>query len=280
MANFRSKDKDGNVINPNASTKGVDLVVNVYDSAKHVTEKGNTVHFVDVQVAQIPIDADGTRANANLAPQTMPHLHLDTKDGQRNTGVAYSDAQIQAMQTVAAQGRNHMTPLLSKDGETVGYSMLVKADVMFPKTKDGKSLPAVMNTKSLQPSGVPISDAMNIQQQQFMAVAMNRQAAEAQKAAQAQATQAQAPQVAPQPVMQNQQFQAPVPQGQQPAYAGAPVYADAVAHATAQQQAAAAQAPQAPAGNPFNQPPAVAAALAPQTQQPAAQPQMDNEPPF
>lgn len=268
MANFRSKDKDGNVINPNASTKGVDLVVNVYDSAKLVTEKGNTVHFVDVQVAQIPIDADGTRANANLAPQTMPHLHLDTKDGQRNTGVAYSDAQIHAMQTVAAQGRNQMTPLLSKDGETVGYSMLVKADVMFPKTKDGKSLPPVMNTKTLQPSGVPISDAMNIQQQQFMAVAMNRQAAEAQKAAQAQATQAQAPQAAPQPVMHNQQ------------YAGTPVYADAVAQATAQQAVAAAQVPQAPAGNPFNQPPAVAAALAPQAQQPAAQPQMDNEPPF
>ncbi|BAU96144.1 hypothetical protein N24_1882 [Corynebacterium suranareeae] len=270
MANFRSKDKDGNVINPNASTKGVDLVVNVYDSAKHVTEKGNTIHFADVQVAQIPIDADGTRANANLAPQTMPHLHLETKGGQRNTGVAYSDAQIQAMQAVAAQGRNQMTPLLSKDGETVGYSMLVKADVMFPKTKDGKSLPPVMNTKSLQPSGVPISDAMNIQQQQFMAVAMNRQAAEAQKAAQAQATQAQAPQVAPQPVMQNQQ----------PAYAGAPVYADAVAQATAQQAAAAAQVPQAPAGNPFTQPPAVAAALAPQAAQQPVAPQVENEPPF
>lgn len=130
MANFRG-----------GSTKNVDLVAIVYDSAKHEgTNKAGepyTVRWADVQVLQ----TEG--ANPNLARQEVASLYMEDskkKPGTKDRTRDYQQSQIDAM--AEASGAN-TRDVYSRDGEVLGKAYCFTGDVMLNK--------GVVDTKSLKP---------------------------------------------------------------------------------------------------------------------------------
>lgn len=127
---------------PKGSTRGVDLAVLVYDNAKYVDPKKNEVTAVYANAQMHPDSplAEGQRS-----------LSLSTRkddNGKYNSNVRYTPKQIEAMETAAG---DNVSPLLDKDGETVGKIYGVKGDVFF---NNGQT---VINTKSIEKSDLSVA---------------------------------------------------------------------------------------------------------------------------
>lgn len=160
MAEFRR-----DPAHPDASTKGVNMIVSIYDkggvgTAVSKNGKATNLYNLDVAVNQEP------GANPNLRPQYNEHLHTsyDKKSGQFSNTTPYYESQMG--QIMEAAGQNTQ-PILDKDGEKIGNAFAVKANVMF------KGRQAIMDTKSLEPSDVELQP--NWQDVQFQTTQVNNE---------------------------------------------------------------------------------------------------------
>lgn len=127
---------------PKGSTRGVDLAVLVYDNAKYVDPKKNEVTAVYANAQMHPDSplAEGQRS-----------LSLSTRkddNGKYNSNVRYTPKQIEAMETAAG---DNVSPLLDKNGDTVGKIYGVKGDVFF------NSGQTVINTKTVEKSDLSVA---------------------------------------------------------------------------------------------------------------------------
>lgn len=123
---------------------GVNLLARTFDN--NVTKDGKT-RFVDVQ-----LDARDSRGANQTNLHLMSTRTTDDKGKVRfNNGAPYSASQFEKM--VETAGPNH-EPILDKDGQTIGHTFAVKANVM-PSSK-GSGL--VINTDTLEQSDFKIDD--------------------------------------------------------------------------------------------------------------------------
>lgn len=126
-------------------TKGVDLVVAVYDNA-HWEKDGRSGVFV-----QEIINPDSPIA---AGQRFLGLKSVDRGDGQRpDKNVNRTPAQFDAM--VAAAGDN-VAELRDSKGESVGKVLGVKADIMFGG-KEGARY-ALANSKTFAPSELSVAD--------------------------------------------------------------------------------------------------------------------------
>lgn len=145
MANFSRKTYGEGV------TKGVDLVVSVYDNA-HWTREGRSGVFV-----QETIHPDSPRA---AGQQFLGLKSIPQGEGRTNKNENRTPNQFDAM--VAAAGDN-VSDLKDQAGRVVGKNYGIKADVMFAgggKDKDGKPTPryALANSKTYGPSELSVAE--------------------------------------------------------------------------------------------------------------------------
>jgi hypothetical protein len=153
----------------------VPLVVNDYDSGFSThPETGNVTRYPDIRV-----HPDDPRAEG----QTTLALRTKKVDGQYSNGVAMAESQMKSI--AEAAGPEGTTPLLNKDGEQVGTTYAVTADLMYAS---GTGNGLVPNTKTLKASdpeyGVEPVDGKSINNRIFES---QQAASEAKKAAAAEA---------------------------------------------------------------------------------------------
>lgn len=154
MANFSKKTHGEN------ATKGVDLVVSVYDKghwSKDADKDGKP--FVDKEGN--PFTREGVYVQQTLHPdsplaagqQFLGLKSVDAGEGRVNKNENLYKSQFE--QVVAAAGDN-VSDLKDKDGNVVGKNYGVKADIMF-KGETGSRY-ALMNTKTLAPSELSVAE--------------------------------------------------------------------------------------------------------------------------
>ena len=150
----------------------VPLVVNDYDSGFSThPETGNVTRYPDIRVHPDDPRAEG---QTTLALRTKKQ-----EAGQYSNGVAMAESQMKSI--AEAAGPEGTTPLLNKDGEQVGTTYAVTADLMYAS---GKGNGLVPNTKTLKASdpeyGVqPTADGKTINNRIFEAQTAAKEAKEA-----------------------------------------------------------------------------------------------------
>ena len=123
---------------------GVNLIARTYDN--NVTKNGKT-RYLDIQV-----DYRDPRG------PSQTNLHLVSTGSERDGKTQFSngapyDIESQFDKMREAAGSN-ITPILDKDGDTIGQDLAFKGNVM--PASSGKGL--VVNTKSLGPSDFALGD--------------------------------------------------------------------------------------------------------------------------
>ncbi len=150
----------------------VPLVVNDYESGFSThPETGNVTRYPDIRVHPDDPRAEG---QTTLALRTKKQ-----EAGQYSNGVAMAESQMKSI--AEAAGPEGTTPLLNKDGEQVGTTYAVTADLMYAS---GKGNGLVPNTKTLKASdpeyGVqPTADGKTINNRIFEAQTAAKEAKEA-----------------------------------------------------------------------------------------------------
>lgn len=131
------------ILRGKGSMSGVELVVVEYPNAH---SKNGARFFLDAQVR--PVEG--------VAPQRVPHLVSETRELDGRTvydhQAGYSASQRDAI--VAAAGDNFVQ-MPERNGHPGPCVYAVKADVM---PASGKQSGLVINTKTLEPSELPITD--------------------------------------------------------------------------------------------------------------------------
>lgn len=137
------------------STKQVDLVVEIYDTAHTKDEAGNITQTFPTIYAH----PDGRNA---VTPDGKPQSQLplnrrenkDPKTKDRfpiNNSAAYAKSQMDQIFDTAAQNGN-MAPIMSRDGQQLGMYAGVKADLT--RARDGSGF--AVRTDTLQPSELSV----------------------------------------------------------------------------------------------------------------------------
>ena len=158
MAEFRR-----DPAHPDASTKGVNVIVLIYDKGgvgTSVSDKGkaNNLYNLDVSINQEP------GANPNLRPQYNEHFHTsyDKKKGEFSNTAPYYESQMEDVMEAAGQNTQ---PYIGKSGQKLGNAFAVKGNVMIKRGQ------AILDTRTLEPSDVELQP--NWQDIQFQTSQVN-----------------------------------------------------------------------------------------------------------